>query len=135
VPIPRCRCRKDVCAVARILSVVYRAVQCSQPVTRSACRLRVSDFSDVVSYDVVSMSTPSPIAQSSPSSIRPTKKSSAALSPPGNMSSGTTFSGKKEDLRACPVCAGGCCVGTGSATGGKLSKGDSTGVNKEGCVA
>jgi hypothetical protein len=114
------------------MSVVYRAVQCSQPVTRSACKLRGPR---VASYDVVSMSTPSPIAQSSSSSIRPTKKSSAALSPPGNMSSGTTFSGKKEDLRACPVCAGGCCVGTGSATGGKLSKGDSTGVNKEGCVA
>ena len=85
------------------------------------------------------MSMPSPIAQSS-SSIRPTKKSSAAVSLAGNMSSGTTLrcGGKKDDLRewlgGAPRAAA-CC---GAAAGGRLSKGEGTGVypgGASGCVA
>jgi hypothetical protein len=74
------------------------------------------------------MSTPSPIAQSCSSSIRPTKKSSVALSPVGNMSSGTTFrwGGKKDDLRMCPVGACGGCVNVIGGGGDMPSNGDGT---------
>lgn len=78
----------------------------------------------VLYYSAVSISIPSPMAQSSSTKLI---KNSSAVPSLGNISSGTTFKygGMKDDCFLCPLATGGgagapldgACGGTGAETG------------------
>lgn len=95
----------------------------------------------IVLFYKLSMSMPSPIAQSS-SSIMSSKKSSA--SSPGHISSGTTLrcAGKNDERRRCPTCCSCCCcAGTDPSVGADWWKcdwydktGAGAGCSRTGCA-